>query len=53
VGPRDVLQAVSKRKKSRNFTCWELNPGRPAGRIVTILTELPRFFIRLYTVSEF
>jgi hypothetical protein len=31
VGPRAGLDAVEKRKIS--YSCWELNPGRPAHRL--------------------
>jgi hypothetical protein len=40
VGPRTGLDAVAKRKIKSHYTCRELNPGRPARSIVTVLTEL-------------
>jgi hypothetical protein len=39
VGPRAGLDAVAKRKIS--LPSRESNPGRPARRLVTILTEPP------------
>jgi hypothetical protein len=41
VGLRAGLDAVAKRKKSHQCPCWELNPGRPARSLVSVLTELP------------
>jgi hypothetical protein len=45
VGPRAVLDTVVKKKKrkSHHYPCRELNPGRPAHSLISILTELPRF----------
>jgi len=40
VGPRADLDAVAKRKKSHHCSYRELNPGRPARNLVTILTTL-------------
>jgi len=37
VGPSAGLDAVAKRKNSHNFLCGELNPVRPARRLVSIL----------------
>jgi hypothetical protein len=45
VDSRADLDAVLRRGKS----CWELNPGRPARSLVTILTELRG----LHTVATF
>jgi hypothetical protein len=42
MGPRFSLNAVTKRKKSPPCRCRESKPGRPARRLVTILTELQR-----------
>jgi hypothetical protein len=41
VGPRAGLDAVA-RGESRQCPYRELNPGRPARSLVSILTELPR-----------
>jgi len=40
VGPRAGLDAIAKRTISHHCLCWELNPGRPARSLVSILTEL-------------
>jgi len=42
VGPRSGLDAVAKGKKSHHFHCRELNPGRPAHSLVSVVTKLPR-----------
>jgi hypothetical protein len=42
-GRRAGLGAVVKGKKSLLFPYRELKPGRLSHRLVTILTELPRF----------
>jgi len=47
VGPRGDLDAVAMRKKSHDCHYWKLNPGRPARSLVTILTELPQFRLRV------
>jgi hypothetical protein len=43
VGPRAGLDAVTKSKNPS--ACQESNPGRPAHSLVTILTELLRFYV--------
>jgi len=40
VGIRAGLDAVAKRKKSRHRLCREVNSGRPACSLVSILTGL-------------
>jgi hypothetical protein len=40
------LSFVAKRKKCLLCPSQELNPGRPARSLVTILTELHRFFFQ-------
>jgi hypothetical protein len=40
---RDGLDTVAKRKIP--CPCWELNTGRPARGLVTILTELSRLLL--------
>jgi len=40
MGPRAGLDASAKRKLPT--PCWELNPGRAAHNLVSMLTELPR-----------
>jgi hypothetical protein len=47
VGPRAGLDAVAK----RDISCRKSNSGRPAHRIVTILTELPRLRCQSNPVS--
>jgi hypothetical protein len=42
VGPRVGPDAVARRKKSHHCCCRDLNPGRPARSLVSVLTELPR-----------
>jgi hypothetical protein len=45
VGPTAGLGAVAKREKSPIIACRELNPGRPARSLISILTELPRLLL--------
>jgi len=40
------LDAVAGKKKSPPCFCWELNIGRPARSLVTILTEFPRVVVK-------
>jgi hypothetical protein len=42
VDPRAGLEAVTKRKKSHDCPCRELNLGSAARILVSILTKLPR-----------
>jgi hypothetical protein len=40
VGPSAGMGTMEKRNPT--FTCRESNPGRPAGNLVSIMTELSR-----------
>jgi len=46
VGPRAGVEAIARRKISYQCSCQELNPGRPARSLVTVLTEQPHYNVR-------
>jgi hypothetical protein len=50
VGPRAVLDAVSKRKS--HCPCRDSNPSRPARSLITMLTELYKKFWFLWKGSK-
>jgi hypothetical protein len=47
VGPRPGLDAVVKREKSHHSSYQELNRGRPASSLVSLLPELPGLLVPL------
>jgi hypothetical protein len=51
MGHRAGPKAVAKRKNPITVSCRESNPGRPAHRLVTILTELPLLLPIQFTVQ--
>jgi hypothetical protein len=52
VGSSAGLDAV--RRKSCHFPCRELNPGRPAGNIVCLPTELSQLYsLNRYYINVF
>jgi len=46
MGSRAGLDAVAKRKCPTVVPCRELNPGRQAHRLVTVLNDLPRILLK-------
>jgi len=49
VGPRPGLDPVARKTNSHHCASHELNHGRPARSLVTILTELPQLLTYPYT----
>jgi hypothetical protein len=50
-GPQSRSERDGK-EKMPHCPCWELNPGRPAHSLVTLLTELPRLLIMKHTILK-
>jgi hypothetical protein len=51
-GPCAGLDIMAKRRKSNYCPCRELNPGRPARRLVSILTQVSRLLL-LFVLQRF
>jgi len=51
MGLRATLDAVAKRKKSHHGPCRELNTGRPARNLVSILTELHLLYMSIKVIT--
>jgi len=52
VGPRTILDAMTKRKKSHHWPRREMNPGRPARGLVIARTELSRIQLGVMTTVK-
>jgi hypothetical protein len=51
-GPQSRFGSGGEGKNSHDYPSWELRPGRPTRSLVTILTELSRLVISLYSTKN-